>query len=42
MAKNTYLSAIESKNPNEANKKNRGRIMDTQMVLMVATWEGDV
>ena len=35
MAKNTYLSAIESK-PNEANKKNRDRIMDKE----VARWEG--
>ena len=40
MAKNTYLSRIESKK-HYANKKNRDRIMDMESILMVARWEGD-
>ena len=42
MAINTYLSTIETKNTNEANKKNRGGIMDMESILMVARWEGGV
>ena len=38
MAINTYLSTIESKKQT----KGRDRIMDTESVLMVARWEGDV
>ena len=38
MAKNTYLSTIESKKQT----KNRDRIMDTGSVLMVARQEGVV
>ena len=49
MAINTYLSTIESKKTNkkqtrseQANKKNRDRIMDTESILIVARWEGHV
>ena len=38
MAKNTNLSKIESKK--QTNKKNRGRFMDTENILVVAIWEG--
>ena len=40
MAINTYLLTIESKKTNEANKKNRDRIVGTESVLVVARWEG--
>ena len=35
MAINTYLLTIESKKTNEANKKNRDRIIDTESILIV-------
>lgn len=38
MAINTYLSTIESKKANLANKKNRDRIMDIESILMVARY----
>ena len=38
MAKNTNLSKIESKK--QTNKKNRGRFMDTENILMVSRCEG--
>ena len=37
---NTYLSQIESKKTNLADKKNRDRIMDIKNILMVARREG--
>ena len=36
---NTYLATVEPK-INEANRKNRDRVMDTKSILMVARWEG--
>ena len=39
MAKKTHLSTVETK-INEANRKNRDRVMDTKSILMVARWEG--
>ena len=41
MAKNTYLSRIESKK-HYANKKNRDRIMDMERILMAVRWERGV
>ena len=38
MARNTYVSTIESKN--KINKKNRKRIIYTENILMIARWEG--
>ena len=37
MAINTYLSKTQSK---KQNKQNRSRVIDTENILMVATWEG--
>ena len=37
---NTYLSTIEFRKTNEANKTKRDRIMDTESIWMVARWEG--
>ena len=37
MAKNTYLSTIES--TTLSNQKNRDRIMDMESILMAATWD---
>ena len=40
MSINTYLTTIESKKANYANKKNRERIMDMESILMIAGLEG--
>ena len=41
MAKNTYISRIESKK-HYANKKNIDRIMDMERILMAVRWERGV
>ena len=40
MAINSQLSTIESKKTNQANKQNRNRITDMEMMWRAISWEG--
>ena len=41
MAINSQLSTFESKKTNKANKQNRNRIIDMEIIWRVISWEGE-